>query len=158
MIKIKIFTIILFASFSGYSQSNKKRDLYLLFKPDSTCFKWERKQTPSYINNQYFPDRYDVYGVKTINNTRKRETLTLLFSTINKNRYRITDSVEMKKRTIIPYKDVLQVKGIHFDTSDQTHFPYTNVFIVEQLDLNQFKIIQVQSYIGSDVVSSQPMK
>jgi len=149
--------LLLFAGFSAYSQSKVKVDLYLFFESDSNTLKFERKQTPTYLNGQYFPDGYDIYAVKTISDDKKKMILTLLFATINKDRYRVTDSIELKTKKVIPFKNVFQLKGIRNDTSDKKNFPYAKVFIVEKLSANQFKIIQVHSYIGSDVVSSGPI-
>jgi len=158
MRKIILFiALIALSSGLAFGQSKEKPSLYLFFESDSNSLKVERKQTPTYSNGEYLPDRYDVYGFKTIDKERNIVIVNLPFATINKYRYRVTDSVEVKGKTIIPLKNVLRLRDVHYDILEKRHFPYSKIFIVEKLSANQFKIIQVHSYIGSDVVSSGPI-
>ena len=80
---------------------------------------------------------------------------SLVFSTININRYSVTDSVSIKKLKIVPFKNLRFLKGIYYDTSDKKNFPYAKVFIIEQITKSQFKIIEVHSYIGSDTIQKR---
>ena len=156
--KLIIATILLFISFSTCAQNKIKHDLYLYFSPDSNSYKLIRKQNASIINNQYFPDEVDVYGLKFISENGTNIIYKLFFSTTNKNRYSVTDSLGLKGKKIVPFKNLPLTKGIQFDSTDKKNFPYAKVFIIEKIAKEQFKIIQVQSYIGSDEINSQPIK
>ena len=158
MIKIKniiLSILLLFSYLAVYPQVKAKSNLYLYFSPDSNSYKLIREQTPSIINKQYFPDKYEVFGLDYTSDDGKYYVSSIVFSTININRYSVTDSVSIKKLKIVPFKNLRFLKGIYYDTSDKKNFPYARVFIIEQITKSQFKIIEVHSYIGSDTIQKR---
>lgn len=152
MIYKLVLVLLLSVTFSIVSaQTKANNNLYLLFDGD---YKVTRSQLSTTINKQYFPDEFDIYGQESIDG--KSKILRLYFSTINKYRHHVTDSLEMKNLKLFPFHKVASIKNIHFDSDDKRNFPFAKIYMVEKLTPNQFKIIEVRSYIGSDEFTRSP--
>lgn len=142
--------IILFILLIGYNTSSaqKKTDLYLLFKKDNNGImsKQERKsdnqvvKKGKIISGKY---NYDVYIFLD-----KATQFSLKLATIDKKTYCIKDSSFVKKHAK-SYEQVKTNKNIYYDSRDKK-FPYEKVFVVDYINKNQYKDIQVNTYMGSD--------
>ncbi len=131
-------------------QKKVKPDLYIFFKEnplkgmykttykDSAVIRPDKK-----INRPAY--EYDIYTYTYVlqDTTRKRR---YKLETISKDNYCVRDSNFMKKNT----KQFDVLKNIRYDIFDYKRFPYKRVFIVEYLSTNQYKVIEVSTYLGSD--------
>ncbi len=151
--KLVIVFLLTMTVGSTFGQSKVKKNLYLYFKADSA-----RRSFKETIKNEgytrrgkiYLPVEYEVYGIIYISEDKKTEHLKRMFVNLNKNVYCVIDSNILKSKKMVPYKDLRNIKGIYEDVSDKKRFPYGKVFIVEEIERNQYKVVEVQSYIGSD--------
>jgi len=149
-----IIILFMFIGFSGYSQNKGKGELYLLFEPDSNNLRFEREQKPTHSNGEYLPDRYDVYGFKTIARDKNIVIVSLPFATINKYRYRVTDSIGLKEKTIIPLKNVLQLRDVHYDILEKNTFHIRKSLLLRSfqqtsLKLSRFILISVRMWLAA---------
>lgn len=149
--KVLIIIGILLSFNTSFGQKKIKSDLYLFFEenPSKGMFKESRKveaiiRPEKKINRPEY--EYDIYGYQL---GAIRESDRYKFATININNYCIRDSNFVKKNTK-EFNDIKNTKGFFYDTSDYKRFPYKRVFIVECLSANQYKVIQVSTYLGSD--------
>lgn len=148
-----IIFLLTLASGSVFGQNKAKKDLYLYFEADSAgqSIKETRlNEGYSRRGKVYLPVEYETYGIKYISDDKKNELYDILFLNPNKNVYCVIDSNILKSKKAVPYKNLKSIKGIYEEVSDKKRFPYRKLFIVEQIDKNQYKVAEVQSYIGSD--------
>ena len=161
MHKLRSFLIVcLFLGIEqmGFAQKPIKKDLYLYFTPDSPNYKYTRSQNPVTLHGIPYPDAADIYSTKYLSEDGTYWIRNSYFVTINKNRYRVTDSLEFKALKPVPYQNLPNIKDVGIDTSDKLNFPFRNVYVIEKLSPNQFKVVQVSTYIGSDKVLYSPGK
>jgi hypothetical protein len=131
-------------------QKKIKPDLYIFFQENHSkgMFKESRKDEALIRpeKKKYIPEyEYDIYTYQyTLQDTTRRRRYKL--QTLNKNNYCIRDSSFMKRNV----KKFEVLKNIHYDIFDHKNFPYSRVFIVEYISANQFKVIQVSTYLGTD--------
>jgi hypothetical protein len=132
-------------------QTKIKPSLYLFFEenPAKGMFKENRKiealiRPEKKINRSAY--EYDIYTYRFSRDTPREYRYKLV--TINKENYCIRDSTFIKN--VKQFNDVKNIKGFSYDTSDYKRFPYKKVFIVEKFATNQYKVIEVSTYIGSD--------
>lgn len=137
----------------GYAQKKVKKDIYLFFTPEAPNYKYSTPQSTGPIRGKIYPVEIDVYGTIYPSADGLKKIRNSYFMTINKNRYRVTDSVEFKSLNAIPYQNLPSIKGIERESSDARFFPYKNVYVIEKMGGNQFKIVQVRTYIGSNQVT-----
>ncbi|MGB4776449.1 MAG: hypothetical protein WBP45_14830 [Daejeonella sp.] len=98
-------------------------------------------------NKKYIPKTiYDVYGYQL---GESREKDRYKFTTINRDNYCMRDSNFVRKNAK-QFKSVKDIKGFFYDSTDYKRFPFKCVFIVEYIDVNRYKVVQVNTYIGSD--------
>jgi len=144
---------------SAFGQSKIKKDLYLYFEADSAKSLKETRLIEGYTRRGkvQLPVEYEIYEIKYISEDKKTEHLKKMFVNLNKNVYCVIDSNILKSKKAVPYKDLRSIKGIYEDVSDKKRFPYRKLFIVEQIEKNQYKVVEVQSYIGSDDVMSRDL-
>jgi hypothetical protein len=158
MNKIKKYTMLfaallfgLLLSFSSsFGQTKIKPTLYLFFEENAAkgMYKITRKseaiiRPKKKINIPEY--EYDIYTYQyTLQDTTRRRRYKL--QSLNKNNYCIRDSSFMKRNV----KKFEVLKNIHYDIFDHKNFPYSRVFIVEYISANQFKVIQVSTYLGTD--------
>ncbi|WP_340380837.1 hypothetical protein [Daejeonella sp.] len=91
---------------------------------------------------------YDVYyyrGLPAKSGPKKE----FAFATIDKTYYYIADSTFLLHSTK-KIDEVLNIEGIGYDTSDTKRYPFKKVFIVEFLAENKYKVIQVNTFIGTE--------
>jgi hypothetical protein len=156
--KIKKYTLLfaallfgLLLSFnSSFGQTKIKPTLYLFFEENAAkgMYKITRK-----VSGVIRPDKkinrpeygYDIYGYQL---GADRESDRYKFATMNINNYCIRDSNFVKKN-IKEFDAIKNTKGFFYDTSYKG-FPYKRVFIIEYISANQYKVIQVSTYLGSD--------
>jgi hypothetical protein len=142
--------IILFILLTGCNTclAQIKPELYLFFKEDTSngMSKQQRKNDNQVVKNgKIISGKYD-YDIYIF--LDKAISFSLKLATIDKKNYCIKDSLFVKKYAK-SYKQLKANKNIYYDTRDKK-FPYKKVFIVEYINQNQYKIIQVDAYMGSD--------
>lgn len=147
---IRFRHIILFILLIGYNTSSaqKKTELYLLFKKDDNDMmsKQQRKSNNQVIKKgKIISGKYD-YDVYIF--LDKATSFSLKLATNDKTTFCIKDSSFVKKHAK-SYEQVKTNKNIYYDSRDK-NFPYEKVFVVEYINQNQYKVIQVDTYIGSD--------
>lgn len=147
---IRFRYIILFILLIGYgtSSAQKKTDLYLLFKKvnNGIMSKQQRKSDNQVVKKGKIISRkydYDVYMFLD-----KATQFSLKLATTDKKTLCIKDSSFVKKHAK-SYEQVKTNKNIYYDSRDKK-FPYEKVFVVEYINQNQYKAIQVDTYMGSD--------
>lgn len=140
--------LVNFKSSSG--QKKVKPDLYINFEenPGKGMYKITRKSSAvlrpdKKINTPEY--EYDIYTYQYAlqDTTRKRR---YKLQTLSKSTYCVRDSGFMKRNA----KPFEVLNKIEYDIFDTKRFPYKRVFIVEYLSPNQYKVIQVSTYLGSD--------
>ena len=158
--KIKKYTLLFPALLFGlllnfnnsFGQTKIKPTLYLFFEENAAkgMYKITRK-----VSGVIRPDKkinrpeyeYDIYDYEySLQDTTRKYTCKLV--TVNKDNYCIRDSSFIKN--VKQFNDVKNIKSFSYDTSDYKRFPFKKVFIVEKFATNQYKIIEVSTYIGSD--------
>lgn len=146
----KLTLIPIFVVSSCYAQQKAKSDLYLYFKPDSLSYKMNYKQAKDItrkgkvVSPRY---DYDVYTWQYFSDSKIRQRYKLI--TVNKGNYSFRDSAFVKTKAKT-FKQMRKNKAIFYDSSDAKRFLFRNIFIVEYTSPNKYKIVQVQSYIGSN--------
>ncbi|WP_449439586.1 hypothetical protein [Pedobacter steynii] len=150
--KLVIVFLLTMTVGSTFGQTKVKKDLYLYFEADSAKSLKQTRLNEGYTRRGkvYLPVEYETYGIKYISNDKESEIYDILFLNPNKNVYCVIDSNILKSKKVVPYKDLRGIKGIYEEVSDKKRFPYRKLFIVEQIEKNQYKVVEVQSYIGSD--------
>ncbi len=148
------FTALLFGMLVSLNNSwgQTKPTLYLFFEENTVkgMYKITRKdeafiRPDKNINRPEY--EYDIYDYEySLQDTTRKYTCKLV--TVNKNNYCIRDSTFIKN--VKQFNDVKNIKGFSYDTSDYKRFPFKKVFIVEKFATNQYKVIEVSTYIGSD--------
>ncbi|MFM6954435.1 MAG: hypothetical protein ACKOWL_05565 [Sphingobacteriaceae bacterium] len=141
---------LLIQSKASLGQKNIKPDLYLLFKENIAkgMFKESRKDEALIRpeKKKYIPEyKYVIYGYQL---GADREGDRYKFATMNINNYCIRDSNFVKKN-VKEFDAIKNIKGFFYDTSYK-EFPYKRVFIVDYINANQYKVIEVSTYLGSD--------
>lgn len=145
--KINIILLLLAVN-SNLVQKRTKPDLYILFKEDNIVMSKQvrKSEKPVVKNGKIISDRFD-YDIYTYSDSSNSQRYRL--ATINKNDYWIT-TTSFVKRNGVKFSQIKNIKNIHYDTTDFKKFPYRKVFVVEYLKNNQYKVIQVNTYMGSD--------
>lgn len=143
---------LLVHSQASFGQRNIKPDLYLFVEEshEKGMFKETRKneafiRPDKNINRPEY--EYDIYTYVFISKNTTRQYKYKLV-TINKNNYCIRDRTFIKN--VKQFNNVKNIPGFSYDTSDYKRFPFKKVFIVEKFAANQYKVIEVSTYIGSD--------
>ena len=131
------------------AQKKSKADLYLVFKKETTdvMSKQQRKNSSAVVRNgKTISTAYD-YDTYTF--VDKKYSRHFKVATINKNKFSIkTAAFVIKNGTT--FEQLKDNEKIYFDSTDSKRFPYRKVFVVEELDKNRYKVIQVNTYMGSD--------
>jgi hypothetical protein len=135
-------TLICLSFIAGgcYSQTKQKKDVYLYFKEDRAhgIHKEHRRDGN---------DEYSIYWYRIPKDTGRKNHI-YAYSPINAEKYTYANNSIIKSvKTIFELDDISE---FGYDTRDQKRFPFKRVFIVEDLGTNQHKIIQVNTYMGSD--------
>ena len=149
MILFKFIIFILFITFTNCSaQQNVKQNLYLFFNENSNngMSKEARIQKEVIKNGRIMYPKYD-YDIYTYLNEKRKSRYRL--ATINKSVYSVKDSIFVKKYSKT-FDQVKHLENLYYDTRDTKRFPFNKVFIVEYISPNKYKVIQVDSYMGSD--------
>jgi hypothetical protein len=155
-LKNKFFIIVIlltgvsFYSKSSFGQTKVKPDLYIIFQENHSkgIFKESRKDGAliRLEKKKYIPEyEYDIYGYQL---GADRESDRYKFVTMNINNYCIRDSNFVRKNAK-EFDAIKNTKGFFYDTSYKA-FPYKRVFIVEYISANQYTVIQVSTYLGTD--------
>ena len=141
---------VFFYSKRSFGQTKVKPDLYIFFQEnlEKGMYKITRKSEAQIrpkkkINIPEY--EYDIYTYQyTLQDTTRRRRYKL--QTLSKSNYCIRDSSFMKRNV----KQFEVLKNIYYDIFDHKNFPFSRVFIVEYISANQYKVIQVSTYLGSD--------
>lgn len=136
---LHLIIVIGLSVLNGKAQTNDKDmpDVYVYFEElmraeeEVSMFKLER---PEY--------GYDIY-VFEIWEPRKRA----LFNTVDREVYKIVDSVYVKQLDVKPPEWGINIENYATDMN-YVSTKYKHIYFVEKIDGNQFKIIEVVSYIG----------
>lgn len=133
----------------NFVQQATKPNLYILFKEnnDAGMSKQVRKDEKAVIKNgRTISQKYD-YDLYTYVDSKSSSRYKL--ATIDKNNFFIANTSFAKKHAVT-FDQIKANKNIYYDSRDFKRFPYKRIFIVEYLKNNQYKVIQVDSYMGSD--------
>ena len=146
----RLSLILIFIASSCHAQHKAKPDLYLYFKPDSLIYKINQKRTEDIIRKGKVVSPkydYDVYTWQYLSDYNIRRRFKLM--TIDKSNYYLKDSVFVKKNAKT-FEQIKNNSSIFYDSTDTKRFPFRKIFIAEYIATNQYKIVQVQTYMGSD--------
>ncbi|MGE6220674.1 hypothetical protein ACQKCH_12675 [Nubsella zeaxanthinifaciens] len=118
------------------------------FKNEGTAIasKQQRKNNSVVKDGRTISRAYD-YDIYTFKDTEHSRYLKL--ATINKDIFFIKNATFVKRNGIL-FEKIKGNDNIYFDSTDAKNFPYRRIFVVEALDKDKFKVIQVNTYIGSD--------
>lgn len=146
------YTILIVFSLTfsnSLAQTKKKPDLYLFFKEDlnTGMIKQERTDEHATLKNGKIISSKRDYSIYTFRD--KSNSSHYKLSTINKSVFCIKDGLFAKKHAI-SYLEISTNKNIYYDSRDSRNFPYEKVFVVEYINENEYKVIQVHTYMGSD--------
>jgi len=149
--KLSAFFLLLFLIVNFLSAQGQKKDLYLYFKVDSSKVIYkkylkigETKRLDKKIDRS--ATEHDIYMYSYLSDDGKRVLIYDLFASLDKNNYCVGDTSIFKKYKILPYKNLEKINGLISDQWNDKNFAYKRVFLVERIDKNQFKIIQVQLF------------
>lgn len=134
----------------SFAQKNVKPDIYILFRENDSLgmqkYTYIQSEVISKSTRNKAKNIYDVYGFQ-LKETREKNRFK--FATININNFCTRDSDFVKKNAKELHK-IKDTKGFSFDSTDTKRFPFNRVFIVEYINENLYKVIQVNTYVGSD--------
>lgn len=129
-----------------YAQVKSKKDVYIMFRQDSS--NGTHKEHVLLRPDNHLPEeKYEIYWYKVKSKKSGRDQ-TFAYVPIAMKKY-IIKNEDFLKRSVSSIDELQMIDAFGYDSRDQKRFPYQRVFIVDYLSPDHYKVIQVNTYLGS---------